>query len=99
MMSERHTDYDAIVIGSGAGGLTAAVCLARAGQRVLGAGAALFTGGAGATLFPSKASSSRRAWHYIGQLQEGGSVRELYEQLGVADHLTFLELNRTVTTR
>lgn len=29
------TDYDAIIIGSGAGGLTAAVALAQAGKKVL----------------------------------------------------------------
>ena len=92
MMSERHTDYDAIVIGSGAGGLASAVCLARAGQRVLVLEQHYLPGG-WCHSFPLEGFLFSPGVHYIGQLQEGGAVRELYEQLGVADHLTFLELN------
>ena len=91
-MSERHTDYDAIVIGSGAGGLASALCMARAGRRVLVLEQHYLPGG-WCHSFPLEGFLFSPGVHYIGQLQEGGSVRELYEQLGVADHLTFLELN------
>ena len=91
-MTTRTTDYDAIVIGSGAGGLASALCMARAGQRVLVLEQHYFPGG-WCHSFPLEGFLFSPGVHYIGQLQEGGAMRELYEQLGVADHLTFLELN------
>lgn len=91
-MSTRHTDYDAIVIGSGAGGLAAGLCLARAGKRALVLEQHYLPGG-WCHSFPLEGFLFSPGVHYIGQLQEGGSVRQLYEKLGVADHLTFLELN------
>lgn len=33
--SNENKKYDTIIIGSGAGGLSAAICLARSGQKVL----------------------------------------------------------------
>jgi phytoene dehydrogenase-like protein len=87
------TDFDAIVIGSGSGGLTAALALARAGKRVAvyeqhdhpGGYTQSFTIG-GFMFSPGV--------HYIGGLGPGGSLRRIYEGLGVANDLVFLELNR-----
>ena len=85
-------DYDAIIIGSGAGGLTAAVALAQAGKRVLvveqhdrpGGWTHSFTLG-GYRFSPGV--------HYIGALEEGGGLRRIYEGLGVSRDLAFVELN------
>jgi phytoene dehydrogenase-like protein len=85
-------DYDIIVIGSGAGGLTAAVALAQAGKKVLvleqhdrpGGWTHSFTLG-GYRFSPGV--------HYIGDLQEGGGLRSIYDGLGVSPDLAFCELN------
>ncbi|MCB9676434.1 MAG: NAD(P)/FAD-dependent oxidoreductase [Alphaproteobacteria bacterium] len=87
-------DYDAIVIGSGAGGMTAAVAMARAGQRVLvleqhylpGGWCHSFPLGEGNWLFSPGV-------HYVGELDRGGDLRRIYEGLGMADDLEFMELS------
>ncbi|KAA3605421.1 MAG: NAD(P)/FAD-dependent oxidoreductase [Planctomycetota bacterium] len=85
-------DFDTIVIGSGAGGLTAALCLARGGQKVLVLEQHYLPGG-WCHSFSLDGFQFSPGVHYIGQLQEGGMMRKLYEGLGVADDLVFLELN------
>ncbi len=88
------TDYDAdtIIIGSGSGGLTAALALARSGQKVLvleqhhapGGWCHNFTKG-GFTFSPGV--------HYIGRLGPGDETSKMYEGLGVANDLLFFEQN------
>ena len=84
-------DCDTVVIGSGIGGLSAALALARSGQRVVvleqhylpGGWTHSFTLG-GHTFSPGV--------HYLGELEEGANLRRFFEGLGVGRHLAFHEL-------
>jgi len=86
------SDLDAIVIGSGAGGLAAALALARAGKRVQVFEQHYLPGG-WCHSFPLEGFHFSPGVHYIGALDEHGFLRQVYEGLGVSEHLVFLELN------
>jgi all-trans-retinol 13,14-reductase len=86
------TDYDVIVIGSGAGGLTAAVALAQAGKKVLVLEQHDRPGG-WTHSFTLSGYRFSPGVHYIGDLHEGGGLRRIYDGLGVSGDLTFCELN------
>ena len=86
------TDFDAIVIGSGAGGLTTAVALARAGQKVCVLEQHYVPGG-WCHSFTLEGFRFSPGVHYIGEIDEGGEMRRMYEGLGVANDMTFCELN------
>jgi len=85
-------DVDVIVIGSGAGGMGAAVALARANKRVLVLEQHNLPGG-WCHSFPISGYQFSPGVHYIGDLGPGGNMRQIYEGLGVANDLVFLELN------
>ena len=85
-------DYDVIVIGSGAGGLTAALALAQAGRKVLVLEQHDRPGGWTHSFTLGNYRFSPGV-HYIGDLQEGGGLRNIYDGLGVSQDLAFCELN------
>ncbi len=85
-------DYDVIVIGSGAGGLAAAVPIAQGGKSVLVLEQHEIPGGWSQT-FTLNGYRFSPGVHYIGELGEGGWLRKVYEGLGVSQDLIFFELN------
>src|SRR3954463_14470726 len=84
--------WDTIVIGSGAGGLTAAVALANHGQRVLVLEQHYLPGG-WTQSFSLEGYRFSPGVHYVGECGPGGFLRNLYEGLGVTADLEFCEMS------
>lgn len=91
----KQTDsssYDTIIIGSGAGGLSAAICLARAGQKVLVLEQHDVPGG-WCHSFYLNGYRFTPGVHYLGLLNKGESTCNLYEGLGIANDIAFFRMN------
>ncbi len=86
-------EFDTIVIGSGAGGLASALCLARAGQKVLVLEQHYVPGG-WCHSFHLNGQRFSPGVHYIGLLNDGQSTDMLYKGLGIANELVFFRMNR-----
>ncbi|MCF8145289.1 MAG: NAD(P)/FAD-dependent oxidoreductase [Deltaproteobacteria bacterium] len=86
------TDFDAIVVGSGAGGLSAALRMAQQDVSVLVLEAMPSFGG---YLNPFVRNGYRfdTGLHYLGKLGRGGTFRLLLELLGLDGRLDFVELD------
>lgn len=84
-------DFDAIVIGSGAGGLAAALALANSGKKVLVLEQHYVPGG-WCHSFTIGGYRFSPGIHYLGEAQPGGRLRRIYEGLGVANDIPFFEL-------
>jgi all-trans-retinol 13,14-reductase len=85
-------EVDTIIIGSGAGGLSAALCLARAGQKVLVIEKHDVPGGWCHSFYLNGQRFSPGV-HYIGMMDKGESTSTLYEALGIANDLVFFRMN------
>jgi phytoene dehydrogenase-like protein len=94
--SANHERWDAIVVGSGPGGLTTAACLGSAGKRVLvlerhdvaGGNAQVFRRHHGDDWYEFDVGV-----HYIGECGPGGLFTNVFNSLGIGDRLTFRELD------
>lgn len=93
-MSQQQpsSDYDSIIIGSGAGGLAAAICLARAGQKVLVLEQHDVPGG-WCHSFYLNGHRFTPGVHYVGLCGEGQATNDLYRGLGIANDLVFFRMN------
>ena len=83
---------DTIIIGSGVGGLSAAICLSKAGKKVLVLEQHDVPGG-WCHSFYINGYRFTPGVHYIGQLGKGESTRQLFEGLGIANELVFFRMN------
>ncbi len=83
--------YDTIIIGSGAGGLAAAICLSRAGKKVLVLEQHDVPGG-WCHSFYINGHRFTPGVHYIGLLGEGETTSNLYKALGIANDLVFFRM-------
>jgi len=86
-------EFDTIIIGSGAGGLSAALCLARAGQKVAVIEQHYVPGGWCHSFYIDGHRYSPGV-HYIGGMDRGESTCNLYEGLGIANELVFFRMNK-----
>ncbi len=85
-------EFDSIIIGSGAGGLSAALCLARAGQKVVVIEQHYVPGGWCHSFYIDGQRFSPGV-HYIGSLDKDESTSNLYKGLGIANDLVFFRMN------
>ena len=85
-------NYDTIIIGSGVGGLSSAICLAREGQKVLVLEQHDVPGG-WCHSFYLNGHRFTPGVHYIGLLEKGQSTNELYTGLGIANDVSFYKMN------
>jgi phytoene dehydrogenase-like protein len=85
-------DYDVIVVGSGAGGMAAALKVARADRSVLMLEAAPAFGGC---MNPMEKAgySFHIGVHYVGQLGERDRFWRALDEIGLAERAEFIELN------
>ena len=86
-------EFDTIIIGSGAGGLATALCLARAGQKVAVIEQHYVPGGWCHSFYIDGHRFSPGV-HYIGGMDKGESTSILYEGLGIANELVFFRMNK-----
>lgn len=91
-------DYDAIVVGSGGGGMAAGLKLARSGHSVLLLEAAPQLGGC---LSPIQKDgySFDTGLHYVGELAKGDKLWKALDEIGLADRAEFIELNEDAIDR
>lgn len=91
-MSEQNLKYDVIVIGSGIGGLTAALVLAKNGFKVAVLEKNHQIGGA-LQVFSRDKRIFDTGVHYIGGLDEGENLYKIYKYLEIYDDLKLVRMD------
>ena len=86
--------FDTIIIGSGVGGLSTAICLARAGQKVLVLEQHYVPGG-WAHSFTLNGQRFSPGVHYVGLIDEGQTTNEMYRGLGIENDIVFFRMNKS----
>jgi len=86
--------YDAIVIGAGIGGLTAAAFMAKGGMRPLVLEQHFAPGGNAQTFRRKKMFDFDVGLHYIGDCGPGGFFPTMLEQLGIAERVEFVPMDQ-----
>ncbi|WP_456439625.1 phytoene desaturase family protein [Psychroserpens sp.] len=90
--SLNNKTFDTVIIGSGVGGLSAAICLSRAGQKVLVLEQHDVPGG-WCHSFYLNGDRFTPGVHYVGLVGDGLSTSDLFEGLGIANDLAFYRQN------
>ncbi|XP_063077026.1 inactive all-trans-retinol 13,14-reductase-like [Engraulis encrasicolus] len=89
-------DLDAVIIGSGVGGLTAAACLAKVGKKVLVLEQHDTAGGCTHS-FVEKGFEFDVGLHYVGQMHENGLTKVAIDQI-TEGQLEFVKLDQHINT-
>lgn len=96
MDQRRKEQWDAIVVGSGIGGLTAAAYLCLSGKRTLVLESHYVAGGM-SQVFRRRRGELQYEFdvgvHYVGECGQGGIVHSILHSLGLAEHIKFRELD------
>ena len=87
-------DFDAIIIGSGMGGLTAAAFMAKGGMRPLVLEQHFAPGGNAQTFRRKRMFDFDVGLHYIGDCGPGGLFPSMLEQLDIADRVEFVPMDQ-----
>jgi phytoene dehydrogenase-like protein len=91
--SADNSEWDAIVIGSGLGGLTSAAYLATAGMRTLVLEQWDVAGGCSHVFRRRRKFEFDVGLHYIGDCAPGGTIPKLLGGLGLEGRIEFLEMD------
>lgn len=87
-----NNNLDVLIIGSGPGALAAAICLSKAGKKVLVLEQHYVPGG-WCHSFHLKGQRFSPGVHYVGLVDKGKTSSNLFESLGIANELVFFKLN------
>jgi all-trans-retinol 13,14-reductase len=87
-------DFDAIVIGSGMGGLAAAAYMAKGGMQPLVLEQHFAPGGNAQTFRRKRMFDFDVGLHYIGDCGPGGLFATMMDQLGIADRVEFVPMDQ-----
>ncbi|GGW43255.1 phytoene desaturase family protein [Streptomyces griseoloalbus] len=90
----RGTDWDAVVVGAGLGGLTAAAYLAASGKRVLVLEQFSIVGGNSHVFRRRRSYEFDVGVHYLGDCAPGGVIPSILSGVGLGDRVDFLEMDQ-----